>query len=100
MGVPKTQPAGPRELLDETAGYLPPDRVELVRHALDFAVEKHEGQFRRSGDPYVTHPIAVARLVAELHMDSPTIQAALLHDTIEDCGVTPEQIRSRFGQGV
>ena len=100
MVVSKPQPAGARELLEEAAGYLPPDRVEQVERALEFAVEKHEGQLRRSGEPYVTHPIAVARLCAELHMDTPTLEAALLHDTIEDCGVTPEQLRAKFGPDV
>ena len=100
MVVSKPQPVGARELLDETAGYLPPDRVEQVQRALEFAIEKHEGQLRRSGDPYVTHPIAVARLCAELHMDAATLAAALLHDTIEDCGVTAEQLRAKFGPDV
>ena len=100
MVVSKPQPAGARELLEEAAGYLPPDRVEQVERALEYAIEKHEGQKRRSGEPYVIHPIAVARLCAELHMDAPTLAAALLHDTIEDCGVTPEQLRSKFGPDV
>ena len=81
MVVSKPLPAGARELLEEAAGYLPPDRVEQVQRALDYAIEKHEGQLRRSGEPYVIHPIAVARLCAELHMDAPTLAAALLHDT-------------------
>ena len=100
MVVAKPQPAGARELLEEAAGYLPPDRVEQVQRALDFAIAKHDGQSRRSGEPYVTHPIAVARLCVELHMDGPTVEAALLHDTIEDCGVTPEQLRAQFGPDV
>ena len=100
MVVAKPQPAGARELLEEAAGYLPPDRVEQVERALEFAIEKHEGQTRRSGEPYVIHPIAVARLCVELHMDASTVEAALLHDTIEDCGVTSEQLRSKFGPDV
>jgi guanosine-3',5'-bis(diphosphate) 3'-pyrophosphohydrolase len=100
MVVSRPQPAGARELLDEVAGYLPADRVEQVKRALDYAVECHEGQQRRSGQPYVTHPIAVARLVASLHMDPPTVMAALLHDVIEDCGVEAEALRKRFGPDV
>jgi len=100
MVVSKPLPAGATELLEEAAGYLPADRVEQVERALEFAIEKHEGQTRRSGEPYVIHPIAVARLCAELHMDAPTLAAALLHDTIEDCGVTAEQLRSKFGPDV
>ena len=93
-------PEGARELLDEAAGYLPAEAVEHVRRALEFAIAAHDGQLRRSGEPYVTHPIAVARLVTELRMDHATIEAALLHDTIEDCGVTPEQLRAKFGPDV
>jgi GTP diphosphokinase / guanosine-3',5'-bis(diphosphate) 3'-diphosphatase len=100
MVVSTPLPAGGREFLDEVAAYLPPDRVELLEHALLFAIEKHDGQMRRSGEPYVTHPIAVARLVASLHMDPPTLAAALLHDVVEDCGVTVEQLRQRFGPDV
>ncbi len=100
MVVSKPQPAGARELLEEAGGYLPPNRVEQVQRALEFAVAAHEGQLRSSGEPYVIHPVAVARLCAELHMDAPTLAAALLHDTIEDCGVTAEQLRSKFGPDV
>ncbi len=93
-------PNGARELLEEVAAYLPPDRVEQIERALEFAIEKHDGQMRRSGEPYVTHPVAVARLVAELHMDPSTIQAALLHDLVEDTSVTNDDIRGRFGPDV
>ena len=97
MVVTTAQPAGARELLEECASYLPPDRVEAVQKALEFAIQCHEGQDRKSGEPYVTHPIAVARMVADLHMDPSSVIAALLHDTIEDCGITAEDIRRRFG---
>ena len=100
MVVSKPHPAGASELLEAAAGYLPPDRVEQVQRALDFAIEQHDGQLRHSGEPYVTHPIAVARLCAELLMDASTLAAALLHDTIEDCGVTAEQLRAKFGPDV
>ncbi len=100
MVVSTPRPAGALELLAEAAEYLPPDRVAAIERALDFAIECHEGQMRRSGDPYVTHPIAVARLVASLHMDPPSIAAALLHDVIEDSGVTAETLRQKFGADV
>ena len=100
MVVSKPQPAGATELIEEAGGYIPPERLEAITRALEFAITAHDGQTRRSGEPYVTHPIAVARLVAELHMDPATIEAALLHDTIEDCGVTSEQLRSKFGPDV
>ncbi|MDA0256423.1 MAG: bifunctional (p)ppGpp synthetase/guanosine-3',5'-bis(diphosphate) 3'-pyrophosphohydrolase [Chloroflexi bacterium] len=100
MVVSGHSPAGTDELFETLDGYLPPERVEAVRGALAFAVEAHEGQLRRSGDPYITHPVAVARLVAELRMDSQTVKAALLHDVIEDCGVTAAQLDERFGADV
>jgi GTP diphosphokinase / guanosine-3',5'-bis(diphosphate) 3'-diphosphatase len=100
MVVSDHAPAGARELFETLASYLPEERVETVRAALDFATAKHEGQTRLSGDPYITHPVAVAQLVAELHLDTPTVQAALLHDVIEDCGVTHEEIAKAFGKDV
>ena len=63
MVVSTPLPAGGRELLDEVHAYLPEDRVGLVQRALEFAITAHGEQKRRSGDPYITHPIAVARLV-------------------------------------
>ncbi|MEX2032363.1 MAG: RelA/SpoT family protein, partial [Dehalococcoidia bacterium] len=93
-------PAGAAELLEEVAGYLPEDRVALIERALAFAIEAHGEQKRHSGDPYITHPIAVARLVGSLHMDPPTIAAALLHDVIEDCDVKIETIHQKFGPDV
>lgn len=100
MVVSRPLPAGGAELLEEVASYLPEDRVALVRRALEFAIEAHGEQQRRSGEPYITHPIAVARLVASLHMDPPTLAAALLHDVIEDCGVKSETLVTKFGADV
>lgn len=88
------------ELLDALRAYLPEERVAAVREAYDFAYEQHDGQLRLSGDPYITHPIEVAKLVAELRMDSHTVKAALLHDVIEDCDVSAEQLSRRFGPEV
>ena len=100
MVVSRPLPAGGRELLDEVHEYLPEDRVGLIERALTFAIEAHGEQKRRSGDPYITHPIAVARLVTSLRMDPPTIAAALLHDVVEDCDVAPETIGQKFGADV
>jgi GTP diphosphokinase / guanosine-3',5'-bis(diphosphate) 3'-diphosphatase len=100
MVVSRPLPAGADELLEEVADYLPEDRVALIERALTFAIEAHGEQKRRSGDPYITHPIAVARLVGSLHMDPPTIAAALLHDVIEDCDVKIETINQKFGPDV
>ena len=91
---------GSTELLESLRAYLPADRLEEVRQAYEFAAECHDGQLRLSGEPYITHPVAVAQLVADLHMDVHTVQAALLHDVVEDCDVTREQLASRFSAGV
>src|SRR5688572_9923369 len=76
--------------------HLPAERREQVRTAYEFARGAHEGQFRKSGEPYVSHPLNVATLVADLRMDASTMLAALLHDVVEDCGVTLEEIETRF----
>ena len=80
--------------------YLADDRAELVRNALEFATDAHLGQSRLSGEPYVEHPIATAEFLAERRMDATTLAAALLHDVIEDCEVSREQIEHRFGDEV
>lgn len=72
----------------------------LVSDALEFATLKHNGQFRVSGEPYITHPIAVANILLDLGMDCSSVCAALLHDLIEDTDVTEEDIRKRFGDGI
>ena len=99
MVVARSLP-GVEELLESVAAYLPTDRAEAVSRALDAAIEYHGDQQRLSGEPYVTHPIAVAGLVASLHMDATTLQAALLHDVIEDCDVSPAELGERFGDDV
>jgi GTP diphosphokinase / guanosine-3',5'-bis(diphosphate) 3'-diphosphatase len=74
--------------LTDKLGYLSKADLKLVREAYKFADEAHLGQFRASGEPYITHPIAVAGLCADWKLDAQAIMAALMHDTIEDCGVT------------
>src|SRR5678815_4623830 len=68
---------GISQLVSKLEGYLPPDEVELVQEAYDFAYQAHQGQRRRSGEPYITHPVAVADLLADLHLDSQTLIAAI-----------------------
>jgi len=80
--------------------YLPAEQVEQVMQAYQFAATAHEGQKRYSGEPYISHPVAVATLLAEFKLDAQTLMAALLHDVIEDTGVPKEQIRTRFGAEV
>jgi GTP pyrophosphokinase len=72
----------------------------LLQQAYDVAAARHDGQKRKSGDPYITHPLAVATILAELGMDTITLVAALLHDTVEDTGYTIDQLRADFGDEV
>jgi guanosine-3',5'-bis(diphosphate) 3'-pyrophosphohydrolase len=80
--------------------YLDPADIEQVRQAYRFADEAHLGQIRASGEPYITHPIAVAAQCAEWKLDAQALMAALLHDAIEDCGVTKPELIERFGAPV
>lgn len=80
--------------------YLTPADVESVRQAYRFADEAHLGQLRRNGDPYITHPIAVAVQCTEWKLDAQALMAALMHDAIEDCGVTKQDLAERFGAPV
>ncbi len=80
--------------------YLGPADIESIRQAYRFADEAHLGQLRKNGDPYITHPIAVAAQCAEWKLDAQALMAALMHDAIEDCGVTKEDLVERFGAPV
>ncbi|HLS97884.1 MAG: RelA/SpoT family protein [Porticoccaceae bacterium] len=82
------------------SSYLEPSQVKKVVRAYEFADKYHKGQERRSGDPYITHPIAVAHILADMHMDHETLMAALLHDVIEDTPATKTQLSWRFGRTV
>ena len=87
-------------LATDLASYLGKDQVNSVRRAYFYAEQAHEGQFRRSGDPYVSHPLAVASILSEMHMDHQSLMAAMLHDVIEDTGITKTAIKSQFGNSV
>jgi len=80
--------------------YLPAADIEKVRQAYKFADEAHLGQIRNSGEPYITHPIAVAAQCADWKLDAQALMAALLHDALEDCGVTKVELIERFGSPV
>ena len=80
--------------------YLAPDEIESVSQAFEFSRRAHEGQYRRSGDPYISHPLAVAGILAGWHLDAQTLSAALLHDVVEDTPATATEIASRFGKSV
>jgi GTP diphosphokinase / guanosine-3',5'-bis(diphosphate) 3'-diphosphatase len=83
--------------LTEKLSYLSKAELKGVREAYKFADEAHLGQFRASGQPYITHPIAVAGLVADWKLDAQAVMAALMHDAMEDCGVTKPELIERFG---
>ncbi|GAC1427563.1 MAG: bifunctional (p)ppGpp synthetase/guanosine-3',5'-bis(diphosphate) 3'-pyrophosphohydrolase [Chloroflexota bacterium] len=89
-----------QDLLDVVGEYLPPESLPQVRAAYDFAAEHHEGALRRSGEPYVVHPLTTALILAEMRLDLATIIAGLLHDVVEDTGATLEQVETRFGRTV
>ncbi|MBS0394912.1 MAG: bifunctional (p)ppGpp synthetase/guanosine-3',5'-bis(diphosphate) 3'-pyrophosphohydrolase, partial [Proteobacteria bacterium] len=88
---------GIAQLVAKLEEYLPPPQVERVQEAYELAAEAHKGQKRLTGEPYITHPVAVAGILADLHLDGQTICAALLHDVIEDTPTAKDDIRERFG---
>lgn len=87
-------------LVEQASRYIPAEKLETVRRAYEFARLSHQGQMRVSGEPYLVHPLQVALILAELQFDSAALTAALLHDTIEDCGVSLEKIGKEFGPEV
>ena len=87
-------------LAQQLATYLNPDQVNLVRRAYYYAEQAHDGQLRSSGEHYITHPLAVARVLADMHMDHQSLMAAMLHDVIEDTGIPKEAITAQFGENV
>ncbi len=87
-------------LLDKVKAYLPENDVKLIEKAYQFAEKAHEGQFRKSGQPYIMHPVAVTEILAELQMDAITLAAALLHDVVEDTDASREEIEEHFGKEV
>ncbi len=87
-------------LASRLSEYLPEDQITRVRGAYAVGEHAHTGQKRRSGEPYITHPLAVAGILASLHLDAETIIAAILHDTLEDTGLTRVQLEAGFGSTV
>ena len=80
--------------------YMGAAQVDLVKRAYFYAEQAHDGQYRRTGEDYVTHPLAVAEILREMHLDHQSLIAAMLHDVIEDTGITREAIQSQFGETV
>jgi len=88
------------ELISRAGDTVSPERARLIEEAYRFAAQAHEGQNRKTGDPYIVHPIDAAMTVADLNLDGAAIAAALLHDVVEDCGVSNADIEKRFGPDV
>ena len=87
-------------LTDKLSSYVDPKEIDRIKRAYHFSEKCHLGQMRQSGDPYITHPLAVANILADMQMDPESLMAGLLHDVIEDTGVTKGQISRRFGRTV
>ena len=89
-----------KALLDAVSAYLPAEKASTVADALNYASNAHQGQLRESGEPFIEHPIATALRLADMRLDTTTIQAALLHDVIEDCGISFKQLETDFSNDV
>ena len=89
-----------KNLINEVEKYLPSKDLEKIMLSLEFAIESHKGQKRKTGEPYIIHPINTAIYLAEMKMDWPTISAALLHDVIEDCEIEYAELEDKFGKEV
>ena len=88
------------DLTEALSNYLPDADIKLVRRAYEYSAKAHQGQSRRSGEAYISHPLEVANNLIKLKMDETTLAAGLLHDTIEDTLSTPEQIQELFGEEI
>src|SRR2546430_6658981 len=88
------------QLINRVLSYNPDADVDLVRRAYAFSAKAHEGQTRRSGEPYLQHPLAVAGILTSLRSDVTAIVAALLHDTVEDTLATPDELEHEFGKDI
>lgn len=87
-------------LAERLSSYLEPEQINQVCRAYYYAEQAHEGQYRRSGDPYIVHPLAVANILSDMHMDSQSLMAAMLHDVIEDTIVPKDALAQQFGETV
>ena len=90
----------PESLFNELSGYLKPEDISQLKNAYLFSQSAHSGQFRKSGEPYISHPLAVTGILGRLHLDIQTLTAALLHDVMEDTHISKAEISERFGKSV
>src|SRR6187401_2323895 len=88
------------EFTRHLGNYLPPPDIALVERAFQFSDSAHRGQFRKSGEPYITHPLAVASILTQWRLDAQGLAAALLHDVMEDTSVTKNELEKSFGKPV
>jgi len=88
------------DLRDLLNTYLEPEKVAIILRAFEVGADAHQGQTRKTGEPYIYHPVAVARILANMRMDYGSVAAAILHDTIEDTSLTRQEIESRFGEEI
>ena len=88
------------DLAERLSQYQTPEQIQQVCRAYYYAQQAHEGQIRRSGEPYVTHPLAVAGILADMHLDYQSLMAAMLHDVIEDTGIPKSALADQFGETV
>src|SRR5690348_1295350 len=85
------------DILSKVQAYHPAANLDLIQRSYEYAAKAHDGQLRRSGDPYVVHPLGVAATIADLKLDVPSVCAGLLHDCVEDTSATTEEITKLFG---
>ncbi len=88
------------QLREKAREYLPPEKMAVVEDAYNFALKAHQGQVRKSGEPFVEHPLQVALILVELQLDASTLAAALLHDVPENCGIPVSEIEAKFGADI
>ncbi|MCK5498227.1 MAG: HD domain-containing protein, partial [Gammaproteobacteria bacterium] len=88
------------DLTNVISSYLDPHQIDRVFQAYEFSAKAHEGQQRISGEPYIHHPLEVAGILGEMHMDHQTLMAAILHDVLEDTPIAKDDIRKKFGKNV
>ena len=91
---------GLRRLIEKLESYLPEELVETIMQAYEFGAAAHDGQKRQSGEPYISHPVAVAQELADMHLDAQAITAAILHDVVEDTEASLADIEEKFGEEV
>jgi len=91
---------GLKRLIESLEAYMPAEQVEQVMRAYEFSATAHRGQTRMSGDPFISHPLAVAQILADMHMDSQAIAAAILHDVVEDTETPITELEQQFGNEI